>query len=63
MRLKIKKFGNSTGLVRARELLARLGLQQGDSVSVTGEPGRTLTVSPYNADDEETVRLAQEAMR
>ena len=36
MKLEIKKIGNSTGLILPKELLARLGLEQGDEVVVTG---------------------------
>lgn len=63
MKLEIKKIGNSTGLILPKELLARLGLQQGDSVLVTEGPDRSMTLSPYEADDEETTRLAREVMR
>jgi putative addiction module antidote len=62
MKLEIKKIGNSTGLILPKELLARLGLRQGDSVFVTEGPDRSLAVSPYADDDEETMRLAREVM-
>jgi len=35
MKLEIKKIGNSTGLILPKELLARLGLGQGEWLSVT----------------------------
>jgi putative addiction module antidote len=63
MKLEIKKIGNSTGLILPKELLARLGLSQGDSVVVSEGPDRSLTLSPYDPDDEETMRIAREAMR
>ncbi len=63
MKLELKKIGNSTGLILPKELLARLGLQQGDSVSVTEGPERTITLSAYAEDDEETMNLAREIMR
>ena len=63
MKLEIKKIGNSTGLILPKELLARLGLQQGDSVIVTEGPERSMTLSPYEADDDDTMRLAREVMR
>lgn len=63
MKLELKKIGNSTGLILPKELLARLGLQQGDSVSVSEGPERSLTVSPYEVDDEETMEIARKAMR
>lgn len=63
MKLELKRIGNSTGLILPKELLARLGLQQGDSVFVTEAPERSLTVSPYANDDEETMEIARKAMR
>ncbi len=38
MKLEIKKIGNSTGLILPKELLARLGLKQGDEVIITEAP-------------------------
>lgn len=35
MKLEIKKIGNSTGLILPKELLTRLGLAQGEWLSVT----------------------------
>jgi putative addiction module antidote len=63
VKLEIKKIGNSTGLILPKELLARLGLEQGDAVVVTEGPDRSFTCSPYDADDEETMRLAREVMK
>jgi putative addiction module antidote len=63
MKLEIKRIGNSTGLILPKELLARLGLSQGDSVVVSEGPDRSLTLSPYDPDDEETMRIAREAIR
>ena len=62
MKLELKKIGNSTGLILPKDLLARLGLEQGDSVMVTEGPDRTLTVSSYTEDDDETMRLARKVM-
>ncbi len=62
MRLELKKIGNSTGLILPKELLARLRLEQGDAVLVTEGPDRTLTITPHSDDDEETMRIAREAM-
>ena len=38
MKLEIKKIGNSTGLILPKELLIRLGLEQGDAVILTETP-------------------------
>lgn len=63
MKLQLKKIGNSTGLILPKELLARLGLEQGDEVVVSEGPDRTITVTPYADDDEETMRIAREVMK
>ena len=63
MKLEIKKIGNSTGLILPKELLARLGLEQGDEVLVSEGPDRSLTVTPYADDDDETMRIARQAMK
>lgn len=38
MKLELKRIGNSTGLILPKELLARLGLEQGEQVIVTETP-------------------------
>ena len=38
MKLELKRIGNSTGLILPKELLVRLGLEQGDEVIVTDGP-------------------------
>jgi putative addiction module antidote len=63
MKLEIRKIGNSTGLILPRELLTRLGLAQGDHVTLSEGPDRTVTLSPFDEDDEETLRIAREVMR
>lgn len=63
MKLQIKKIGNSTGLILPMELLARLGLEQGDEVLVTEEPNRSFRVSTYDDDDDETMEIARKAMK
>lgn len=63
MKLKLKKIGNSTGLILPKELLARLRLEEGDEVVVSEGAERTISVSPYSDDDDETMRIARKAMK
>ncbi|HRN84717.1 MAG TPA: AbrB/MazE/SpoVT family DNA-binding domain-containing protein [Hyphomicrobium sp.] len=63
MKLEIKKIGNSTGLILPKELLARMGLSQGDEVLVTEGPDRTISITPHVDDDEETMRIARDVMK
>jgi putative addiction module antidote len=63
MKLELKKIGNSTGLILPKELLARLGLQQGDEVFVSEEPDRTVKLSVYNPHHERAMEIARDVMR
>lgn len=63
MKLELKKIGNSTGVILPKELLARLGLAQGDVVYVTEMPDRSIKLAPYDPDHEEAMRLAREVMK
>jgi putative addiction module antidote len=38
MQLEIKKIGNSTGVILPKEMLARLRLEQGDTITITETP-------------------------
>ena len=65
MKLELKKIGNSTGLILPKDLLARLGLKQGDAVFLTEGPDKTVTINThvsFDDDDEETMRIAREVM-
>jgi putative addiction module antidote len=62
MKLEIKKIGNSTGLILPKELLARLGLKQGDAVIVTEGP-KGFAVSREDETFEKGLELAREAMK
>lgn len=62
MKLEIKKIGNSTGLILPKELLARLGLQQGDQVIVT-EMADGFAVKRGNDTFEKGIEIARKAMK
>ena len=62
MKLEIKKIGNSTGLILPKELLARLGLQQGDSVVVT-ETADGFNVHRGDETFEKGMEIARKAMK
>ena len=63
MKLEIKKIGNSTGLILPKELLSRLGLNQGDHVFVTEGPDKTLSVTPYDPHHEKVMEIGREVFR
>jgi putative addiction module antidote len=62
MKLEIKKIGNSTGLILPKELLTRLGLEQGDEVIVTETPDG-FSVSQSEPVLEKGLEIARQAMK
>ena len=63
MKLEIKKIGNSTGIILPKELLARLGLKQGDELFVTELPDRTIRLSLFDPHHDEVMEIAREVFR
>lgn len=63
MKIELKKIGNSSGIIFPKELLARLGMKQGDLLSLSEGPNQTITLSPYEQDDEDTLERARLIMR
>ena len=62
MTLKLRAVGTSTGVIFPKDLLAQLGLKEGDEIFAT--PTRDgLLLSPYDAEAAEDVRLGQEFMK
>jgi putative addiction module antidote len=60
--LKLRSIGNSVGVVLPKELLARLGLQEGDTLHVVEAPdGFRLTRT--DPDFERQMEVAREVMR
>ena len=60
--LKIRKIGNSAGVVLPKELLTRLRVREGDTLYVTDAPdGVRLTAA--DPDFEAKMELAEEIMR
>jgi len=62
MKLELKRIGNSTGLILPKELLARLGLEQGDSVFVT-ETADGFSIGRSDETFEAGMKIARKAMR
>lgn len=62
MKLELKKIGNSTGLILPKELLARFGLSQGDSVIITEGPDG-LKISRDVQDLERGMEIARKAIK
>jgi putative addiction module antidote len=61
MQLKIKKIGNSAGVILPKELLGHLDLGIGDTVSV-GKTPRGIELSVPDADFDAQMAVAREVM-
>ena len=59
--LKLTQIGNSVGVILPKETLARLKVEKGDCLYVS-EAVNGLTLSPYDPDMEEQLRLGREFM-
>ena len=62
LKLKISKIGNSAGLLLPREALAKLRVEQGDSVFLTETPDGYRT-TPYDPEFERQITLARKVMK
>lgn len=50
LELKLRRVGNSVGVILPKEALAHLKLREGDSVTVTEGPEGSLQLSPHKAE-------------
>lgn len=60
--LKITKVGNSAGLLLPKEALAKLRLEQGDTVYLTETPDG-YRITPYDPNFERQMKLARRVMK
>jgi putative addiction module antidote len=63
LELKLRKVGNSVGLILPKEVLGWLQVELGDSVSLTKAPDRTLHLSPHKAEVARQMEVAQNVMK
>jgi putative addiction module antidote len=61
--LKIKKIGNSVGLILPKELLARLKLKEGDKLHVVEQTERGMKLSPYDPKHAKAMEIARRSFR
>ncbi len=59
--VKITAIGNSAGIVLPKEVLAQLGVDKGDSLSVVRTPNG-IELSPYDPTFDEQMAVAREIM-
>ncbi|MFQ5449298.1 MAG: AbrB/MazE/SpoVT family DNA-binding domain-containing protein [Nitrospinaceae bacterium] len=60
--LKIRKVGNSLGVVLPREVLKKLHIRDGDKVFLTEAPDGNYRITPYDPEFEKQMRIAEEGM-
>lgn len=61
--LKLRKLGNSVGVILPKEVLAYLNLEEGDSVSVTEGAEGSLRLSPSKTEITSQMEMAQDVMK
>lgn len=62
LELKLRKVGNSVGLILPKEALAHLKVAEGDSLSVTEGPDGSLRLSPASSEVTRQMELVQDVM-
>jgi len=60
--LKIRKVGNSLGVILPQEVLNQLHIGDGDKVFLTVAPDGSYRFTPYDPEFEKQMRLAEEGM-
>lgn len=63
LELKLRRVGNSVGVILPKEALAHLKAAEGDSVSVTEGPEGSLHLSPLNSEITRQMEVAQSVMK
>lgn len=63
LELKLRKVGNSVGLILPKEALAHLKVAEGDSVSVTEGPDGSLRLAPTTSEVSRQMEAVQEVMQ
>ena len=63
LELKLRKVGNSVGVVLPKEALAHLQVREGDTVCVTESVDGSLRMSPTGAEVTRQLEVAQNIMR
>jgi putative addiction module antidote len=63
LELKLRKIGNSVGIVLPKEALAHLKVAEGDSVTLTEGPEGSVHLSPHKAEVERQMEVVQDVMK
>lgn len=60
--LKVRKVGNSSGVILPKGLLEEMGVEEGDELFAVREADGSLRLTPYDPEFAETVEDAREFM-
>ncbi len=63
LELKLRKVGNSVGVILPKEALAHLNAAEGDSISMTEGPEGSLRLSPSKAEVTRQMEVVQDVMK
>ena len=63
LKVKLRKVGNSVGLVLPKEALAHLKVEEGDTVSITEAADGSLRLSPTKAEVSRQMEVVQDIMK
>lgn len=63
IKTKIRKIGNSYGIVLPKEALQALKVEEGATVYLTEAPNNTLNMNPESPRFDEVMRVAEEGMQ
>lgn len=62
IQVKVRKFGNSLGVVLPKEVIARLRTGDGESVFLIDEPDGSFRLTPYDPEFEDRMSKAEAIM-
>lgn len=60
--LKVRKIGNSLGVVLPKEVLARLNVTDGDVLHLTEAPDGSMRITPFDPDFDSQMEAARKGM-
>lgn len=60
--LQVRKVGNSVGLILPKEVLAQLGIREGDKLHVMKRPDGSINLSPFDPKHARTMEIARKIM-
>ena len=63
LEIKLRKIGNSVGVVLPKEALTHLNVQEGDTVCVTESSDHSLRLSPTSPEVTRQLEAAQQLVR